>query len=90
MRAAAEASFSREGQRIGLADRLRDVSMPTLVVWGERDRVIPASQAAPAAAAIPGAWLEIFEGVGHVPQVEASAELARLLDRFVRSLPPPA
>jgi pimeloyl-ACP methyl ester carboxylesterase len=90
MRAAAAASFSREGQRIGLAGRMGDISLPTLVVWGERDRVIPATQAETAASAIPGAWLEIIEGVGHVPQVEASAELARLLDRFLRALLPPA
>lgn len=90
MRAAADASFSRDGQRIGLADRMGDISLPTLVVWGERDRVIPATQAGTAASTIPGAWLEIIEGVGHVPQVEASAELARLLDRFLRALPPPA
>ena len=86
VRAAAAANFDREGQRIDLRDRLGEVGVPTLVVWGELDRVIPVAHAAAAAEAIPGAWMEVMEGIGHVPQVEDAAGFARLLDRFVRSI----
>jgi pimeloyl-ACP methyl ester carboxylesterase len=53
------------------------------------DRVFPADQAAAAAEMIPDAWLEVIEGIGHVPQIEAPEKLIALLDRFVHSLPNP-
>ena len=88
LRAVAAASFSRDGQLVGTRDRLTEVSVPTLIVWGDRDRVIPVKHAAIAAETIPGAWLEVFEGIGHVPQVEATAPFARAVDEFARSLRP--
>ena len=90
MKAIAAASFGRDGQRIGLKDRLGEIGVPTMVIWGELDRVLPVAHAGTAAEAIPGTWLEVMEGIGHVPQVEAASAFARLLDRFIRSLPAPA
>jgi pyruvate dehydrogenase E2 component (dihydrolipoamide acetyltransferase) len=90
MKAVAAACFGRDGQKLGLQDRLGELGVPALVVWGEQDRVLPVEQAGPAAEAIPGAWLEVMEGIGHVPQVEAAPAFARLLDQFARSLPAPA
>ena len=87
LRAAATANFGRDGQRIGLRERLGELTVPVMVVWGELDRVIPVAHAEASLEAITGVWLEVIEGVGHVPQVEAAPALTRLLDRFVRSLP---
>ena len=89
MRAAASISFDRDRQRIVINGRLGEVAVPTLIAWGELDRVFPAEQAAAAAEMIPDAWLEVFDGIGHVPQIEAPEKLVALLDRFVRSLPNP-
>lgn len=86
VRAIAAANFSRDGQRLGLRDRLEEVSMPTLIVWGDQDRVIPVMHASVAAERIPGAWLEVMEGVGHVPQLEATDALAAVVEEFVDSL----
>ena len=41
--------------------------MPTLVLWGAHDAIIPVEHAHLAAAAMPGSHLEIFEDAGHFP-----------------------
>jgi pyruvate dehydrogenase E2 component (dihydrolipoamide acetyltransferase) len=87
VKAVATAAFSRDGQQIDLSDRLAELEAPVLLIWGELDRVIPATHAVAAAAALPTAWLEIMEGIGHVPQVEAAPAFARLIARWIESLP---
>jgi pimeloyl-ACP methyl ester carboxylesterase len=60
--------------------RLRDITAPTLVVHGTEDKMIPVANAELIASLIPGARLEIFDGVGHLfwwEQPERSAELIR-------------
>jgi pimeloyl-ACP methyl ester carboxylesterase len=60
--------------------RLADITAPTLVVHGTEDQMLPVSNAHVIAARIPGARLEIFEGVGHLffwEEPERSAELVR-------------
>jgi pimeloyl-ACP methyl ester carboxylesterase len=52
---------------------LRSLHVPTLVMWGDRDALIPVSDAARFAAEIPGARLRIYEGLGHVPMQEDGA-----------------
>ena len=53
------------------------VRVPTLVVWGDRDRLVSPRLAARTAAAIPGARLLMLPGVGHVAQIEAPETVAR-------------
>ena len=53
------------------------VQAPTLVVWGDRDRLVSPRLAARTAAAIPGARLLMLPGVGHVAQIEAAETVAR-------------
>src|SRR4051794_27494670 len=54
------------GQRINATDRIYLASkMPTLIVWGGRDRIIPVDHAQPAHEGMPGSRLELFEDSGH-------------------------
>jgi pimeloyl-ACP methyl ester carboxylesterase len=53
------------------------VQAPTLVVWGDRDRLVAPRLAARTAAAIPRARLLMLPGVGHVAQIEAPEAVAR-------------
>ncbi|MGZ4766878.1 MAG: alpha/beta fold hydrolase, partial [Ilumatobacteraceae bacterium] len=54
------------GQRISAHDRLYlAAAVPTMIVWGDRDRIIPVAHAYSAAELIRGARLEILEGAGH-------------------------
>jgi pimeloyl-ACP methyl ester carboxylesterase len=53
------------------------VQAPTLVVWGDRDRLVSSRLAPRTAAAIPGSRLLVLPGVGHVPQMEEPVAVAR-------------
>ena len=68
--AALRAELDPLGQREVLLDELPGLTMPTLLVWGERDRVLPVSQARPALARLQKGSLEIIPDCGHLPQVE--------------------
>ena len=63
-----------------LADRLGRVSVPTLVVSGEADRIVDAEVAREYAARIPGARFELLPRTGHLPQLETPEALLGLLD----------
>jgi pyruvate dehydrogenase E2 component (dihydrolipoamide acetyltransferase) len=89
VKAIAASAFSRRGQKVVLADRLGELEVPLLVIWGELDRVIPATHAVAAVTSLPTAWLEIMEGVGHVPQVEAAPAFASIVNRWLASFPRP-
>jgi pimeloyl-ACP methyl ester carboxylesterase len=77
------------GQRVSAHDRLYlAAAVPTLIVWGDRDRIIPVDHAYRAAEAIPGARLEVFEGAGHfLPWRDADRFLA-VLEDFLKSTTP--
>ncbi len=77
------------GQRVAASDRLYLAEgMPTLIVWGARDPIIPVRHGEDAHAAMPGSRLEIFEGVGHLPQVEAPARFITAVQRFMTDTEP--
>ena len=77
------------GQRVSAADRLHlAADIPTLIVWGERDRIIPVAHAHAAHEAIPGSALEVFPDVGHFPQGEQPESFAAALAAFVSSTEP--
>ena len=79
------------GQRIDAADRLYLAeAVPVLIVWGADDSIIPVSHGEAAYEAIPGSRLEIFEGVGHVPQLEAPGRFITALERFLEETEPAA
>jgi pimeloyl-ACP methyl ester carboxylesterase len=65
-----------------LARRLQRVTAPTLVLWGEDDRLIPIAHGEAYRDAIAGARLEIVPNCGHVPIVECVSETARLISDF--------
>ena len=77
------------GQRINASDRLYLASkMPTLIVWGRRDKIIPASHAEPAHEGMPGSRLEMFEEAGHFPHLDDPVRFARTLKAFLDETEP--
>jgi pimeloyl-ACP methyl ester carboxylesterase len=68
-----------------LLDRLGRVRVPTLVVWGRDDLVVPASDAAGFVDRIPGSRLVVFDDCGHVPMAERPVRFNRLLAGFCDS-----
>jgi pimeloyl-ACP methyl ester carboxylesterase len=65
-----------------LLGRLPGISMPPLVVWGAADRIAPVEHGRAYAAAIPGAQFRLITEAGHLPQLEAPAELLAALRDF--------
>jgi len=77
------------GKRVSATDRLPlAADIPTLIVWGERDGIIPVAHAHAAHDAIPGSRLEIFAETGHFPQAERPELFVRALTAFVRASDP--
>lgn len=73
-----------EGQRVAALDRLYLAeALPLLIVWGENDPIIPVEHAEAAHRALPRSRLAVFEGVGHVPQLERPGRFVALLQRFL-------
>ncbi len=77
------------GQVVTMLDRCYLTrGMPTLLVWGARDPVIPVAHAHRAHKAMPGSRLEIFDDAGHFPFHTDPARFVRLIDDFVASTEP--
>jgi len=72
----------REDSVYGL---LSDLTMPTLVVWGSRDRLVPLEHATIFARAIPNARLAIMRGCGHLPFYQNPSQFERLVLSFLDS-----
>jgi pimeloyl-ACP methyl ester carboxylesterase len=64
---------------------LRMLAVPTLMIWGDRDPVVPLEQARAAAAEIPDARLEVLPA-GHVPQLGNPDRVAGLLEEFAMTV----
>ena len=77
------------GQRVSAQDRLYlAAEMPTLIVWGERDPLIPVRHAIEAHERIRGSRLEVFPGAGHFPHRDDPEGFARVLLDFVGTTRP--
>jgi pimeloyl-ACP methyl ester carboxylesterase len=67
----------------GLKKRIHRVRVPTLLVWGEADRLVPAVYAEEFARRIPGARVEIVDQAGHAPHLEQPDTVAKLIRDFL-------
>lgn len=83
------AVIDTSGQRVSANDRLHLAAvLPTVIVWGERDSIIPVEHGRAAHAAMPGSRLEIFQDAGHMPHHHDPERFAAVLIDFCTSAPP--
>ena len=75
----------RQTQPGPLSDRVGELRVPTLILWGLEDRLIPPALGTQFEAAIPGSRLVQFEGLGHVPHEEGPVETAAVVREFLES-----
>jgi pimeloyl-ACP methyl ester carboxylesterase len=74
------------GQTVTAHDHLpMAIQIPTLVVWGTKDRMIPAWHATTAHQAIAGSRVELFVGAGHFPHLDDPERFAEVLSDFMAS-----
>jgi len=83
LRAIATLRGARPGVLEDIRRGLAAITVPTLIVWGRQDRILPVSQGVDAAGRIPGARLHIFERCGHMPNIEYPDEFNRVLLDFL-------
>ena len=77
------------GQRVSATDRLYLLeSIPTMIVWGERDHTIPLAHGVAAHEAIPHSHFHTLPGAAHFPHLEDPAGVATALREFMRSTSP--
>ena len=82
--ATVKAVIALGGQRVSARDKLYLAEhVPTLILWGRRDRIIPLHHGRAAHDAIPGSRLEVVEDAGHFPHHEHPEQVARTITTFV-------
>ncbi len=78
-----------QGQVITMLDRAYMAEgVPTLIIWGRRDAIIPLGHGRLAHLAFPGSELEIFDGAGHFPHHTDPARFVRVVREFVQATEP--
>ena len=65
---------------------LPQIKVPTLVLWGDQDKVINVSSTEVFKRLMPQAQIVIFKGVGHAPQIERTKESAQAYETFLASV----
>lgn len=65
--------------------KLKDITVPTLILWGRHDSVIPLKVGELLAQDIPNSRLEVFEECGHIPQEEKPEETIASISRFMNA-----
>ena len=68
-----------------LMSRLASTSLPVLLIWGARDRLLPVARAREAHGLLPSARLEVIEEAGHSPQAERPEQFNHILEDFLAS-----
>ena len=81
--AALRAHVDLGGQREVLVDQLPHLEIPTLIIWGKRDRVFPYSQGQKAVSLLQQGFLELIPDCGHLPHVEQPDRFAAILNQFL-------
>jgi pimeloyl-ACP methyl ester carboxylesterase len=66
-----------------ILDQLAEVDVPTLIVWGRNDRVVPPQDAAGFAQRLRNSRTVIFDDTGHLPQLERPTRFNRVLETFL-------
>jgi pimeloyl-ACP methyl ester carboxylesterase len=72
------------GQTVSAANRLSGIaSRPAMLVWGERDRIVPAAHVDAARQELPASRVEMFTRSGHFPHLDEPDRFARVLGEFM-------
>jgi pyruvate dehydrogenase E2 component (dihydrolipoyllysine-residue acetyltransferase) len=80
----ARAWFPGGRQAVDLRPALGGLSIPVQLIWGRDDRIIPVGHAEALAATLP---VRLLDGAGHLPHMEKSGEVNRLIGRFIDAHP---
>ena len=71
--------------RAGISERLTELAMPVLALWGAEDALVPPAVGRKLADALPNVQFHQLAGCGHLPTLEKPAESAALFGNFLRN-----
>ncbi len=71
---------------VNLSDVVKNIDIPTLILWGEKDRMTHVDDAALFHKSIEGSQLVILKEIGHVPILEDPDQTAEAIDKFIRQI----
>jgi pimeloyl-ACP methyl ester carboxylesterase len=81
--------IDHSGQRVSAQDRLHLAAQaPTLIVWGERDSILPVAHGRAAHELMPGSRLEVLRGAGHFLPLERPGELSQIVADWLATTEP--
>jgi pimeloyl-ACP methyl ester carboxylesterase len=83
LRACSNLRGQRSDSILSIVDNLASITAPTLIIWGQQGRILPAAHAHVARGRIPKAELHILNSCGHLPQLECSEEFNTLVLEFL-------
>jgi abhydrolase domain-containing protein 6 len=75
-------------QKFDFEAALQSIRSPALILWGTKDRILNVKNVAVFGRLIPNARVQLLEGIGHVPMIEAPEETASICGAFFRSVVP--
>jgi pimeloyl-ACP methyl ester carboxylesterase len=78
--------LSRSARRNNLGERIGDIRVPTLIIWGREDVVTPPEAAHEFASKIKDSRLIWFDRCGHAPMIECPEEFAKVIMEFNEEL----
>ena len=78
----------RQAQALDDFSSIARISVPTLILWGDLDRIVPPADAEKFAADVKGSRVVMLKGVGHLPQEEAPALTAQHVEEFLAANKP--
>ncbi len=76
----------RKSKDLDLQDKMKDIFIPTLILWGRQDGIVGYNVAEKYARNIPNATLLTMENAAHCPQLEVPQEVAAAIDNFINGL----
>ena len=79
-------AYTKANSDPGIVRRLKEISIPVLIIHGTEDTIVPPDQSIRLAKEIPGARLELFPDCGHVPQEECPEITAKLIRDFLQEI----
>lgn len=79
-------AFTQASRPPGLAEKLAQIQVPTLIISGADDRIVPLEYSLRLADDIPGAEMEILQNCGHLPQEECPEAFMQTIDEFINTV----
>ena len=83
----ARRAYLRSDEPTDVREDLGRIEVPTTIIWGEQDRLIPTDHATELQEGIRGSELILLPGIAHLPQVQAPEEVLRIITERLNSEP---